>query len=81
MKVLFRPPHPPDLKPCAYDLIPMLKEPFRDIRFQTVPDILQTVGQSVRNVDRTETATGIRRLPRRWQRVVELVAGNYIEGL
>ena len=79
-EVLFHPPHSPDLGPCDYDLIPKLKEPLRDIRFQTVPDILQVVEQSMRNIDRTETATGIRRLPHRWQQVVDN-AGDYIEGL
>ena len=46
-EVLFHPPHSPDLSPCDYDLIPKLKEPLRDIRFQTVPDILRAVGRSV----------------------------------
>ena len=79
-EVLFHPSHSPDLSPCDYDLIPKLKEPLRDIRFQTVPDILWAVGRSVRNIDRTGTATGIRRLLHRWQRVVDN-AGGYIEGL
>ena len=64
-EVLHHPPHSPDFRPCDYDLIPKLKEPLCDIRFQTVPDILQAVGRSVRNIDRTKTATGIRRLPHR----------------
>ena len=77
-KILFPPLHSPDLSPCDYDLIPKLKEPHRDIQFQTVPDILQTVGRSVTNIDRTGTAIGIRCLPHRWQRVVDN-AGDYIE--
>ena len=79
-EVLFHPPHSPDLSPCEYDLIPKLKETLRDIRYKTVPDILQAVGRSVRNIDRTGTATGIWRLPHRWQRVVDN-AGDYVEGL
>ena len=66
-EVLFHPPHSPDISPCDYNLIPKLKEPLHDIRFQTAPDILLAVGRSVRNIDRTGTATGIRRLPHRWQ--------------
>ena len=77
-EVLFQPPHSPDLSPCDYDLIPKLKESLSDIRFQTVPDILRVrvVGRFVRNSDRA----GIRRLPHRWQRVVDN-AGDYIVGL
>ena len=78
-EVVFHPPYLPDLSPCDYDLIPKLKEPLRDIRFQTVPDILRAVGRSLRNIDRTVTATGIRRFLHRWQRVVDN-AGDYIEG-
>ncbi|KAJ4447034.1 hypothetical protein ANN_09022, partial [Periplaneta americana] len=74
-EVLFHPPHSPDLSPCDYDLIPDMKEPLRDVRFRTVPDILQAVGRSIR----TGAATGILRLPHRWQRVVDN-AGYYIEG-
>ena len=77
-KVLFHPPHSPDISPCDYD--PKLKESLRGIRFQTVPDILQAVGRSVKNIDRTGSSTGIRRLPHRWQRVADN-AGDYIEGL
>ena len=79
-EVVFHPPHSPDLSPWDYDLIPKLKEPLRDIQFQTVPDILQAVWQSVRNIDRIGTATGIRRLPHRRQRVIDN-AVEYIEGL
>ncbi|KAJ4437359.1 hypothetical protein ANN_17500 [Periplaneta americana] len=40
-EVLFHPPHSPKLSSCDYDLIPKMKEPLRDVRFRTVPDILQ----------------------------------------
>ncbi|GBL94769.1 hypothetical protein AVEN_244751-1 [Araneus ventricosus] len=33
----------PGLKPCDIDFIPNMKEPFRGIRFRTVPEILQAV--------------------------------------
>ena len=58
----------------------MKKEINKENLFQVVPDVLRAVGRSVRNIDRTGTATGIRRLPHRWQRVVDN-AGDYIEGL
>ena len=53
-----------------------MKEPLRGIRFRTVPEILQAVDRSIRT---TGAATGILRLPPRWQRVVQN-AGDYIEG-
>ncbi|KAJ9574189.1 hypothetical protein L9F63_008445 [Diploptera punctata] len=43
-EVLFHTPHSPDLSPCDYDLIPKMKELLRDIRFQTVLEILLTLG-------------------------------------
>ncbi|KAJ4430000.1 hypothetical protein ANN_22204 [Periplaneta americana] len=46
-------------------------EPLRDVRFRTVPDILQAVGRSIRNANRTGAATRTLRLPHRWQRVVD----------
>ena len=79
-EVLFHPPYSPDLSPCDYDLIPKMKEPLRDVRFWTVPDILQALGRSIRTINRRGAATGIQRLPHRWQRVVDN-AGDYIEGL
>ncbi|KAJ4426325.1 hypothetical protein ANN_27139 [Periplaneta americana] len=41
-EVLLHPPHSPDLSSCDYDLIQKMKEPLRDVRFRTVPDILQS---------------------------------------
>ncbi|KAJ4448075.1 hypothetical protein ANN_10087 [Periplaneta americana] len=70
-EVLFYPPDSPDLSSCDYDLITKMKEPLRDFRFRTVPDILQAVGRSIRNINRTGAPTGILRLPHRWQRVVD----------
>jgi len=56
-----------------------MKEPLRGIRFRTVPEILQAVDRSIRNISTTGAAKGILRLPHRWQRVVHN-AGAYIEG-
>ena len=67
------------LSPCDFDLIPKMKEPFRDIRFRTVPEILQAVDRSIRTINTTGAAKGILRLPHRWQRVVHS-ACDYIEG-
>ncbi|KAJ4433317.1 hypothetical protein ANN_15576 [Periplaneta americana] len=57
-EVLFHPPHSPDLSPRDYDLIPKMKEPLRDFRFRTVPDILQAVGRSIRNITEQEMLQG-----------------------
>ncbi|KAJ4440641.1 hypothetical protein ANN_08788, partial [Periplaneta americana] len=43
-----------------------MKEPLREVRFRTVPDILPAVGRSLRNTNRTGAANGILRLPYRW---------------
>ena len=76
--VLYYPPYSPDLSTCDFDLIPKMKEPLGDIRFRTVPEILQAVDRSIRTI-KTGAAKGILRLPHRWQRVVHN-AGDYIEG-
>ena len=77
--MLYHPPYSPDLSPCDFDLIPKMKEPLRGIRFRTVPAIRQAVDRSIRTINRTGAATGILRLPHRWQRVVHH-AGDYTEG-
>ena len=56
-----------------------LNEPFRGIRFRSVPEILQAVDRSIRTINTTGAAKGILRLPHRWQRIVHN-AGDYIEG-
>ena len=65
--------------PCDFHLIPKMKEPFRGIRFRTVPEILQAVDRSIRTMNTTGAAKVTLRLPHRWQRVVQN-AGDYIEG-
>ncbi|PSN35980.1 hypothetical protein C0J52_14378 [Blattella germanica] len=61
--MLFHPPHSLDLSSCDYNLIPKMKEPLCDMRFRTVPNILQALGRSIRNINRRGAATGIQRLP------------------
>jgi len=56
-----------------------MKELLRGIRFRTVPEILQAVDHSIRNINTTGAANVILRLPHRWQRVLHN-AGDYIEG-
>jgi len=56
-----------------------MKEPLRVIRFRTVPEILQAVDRSIRNINTTGAAKDILRLPHRWQRVVHN-AGDYNKG-
>ena len=67
------------LSPCDFHLIPKMKEPLRDIRFRTVPEILQAVDRSIQTMNTTGAAKCILRLPHRWQRFVHN-AGDYIEG-
>jgi len=56
-----------------------MKEPLRGFRFRTVPEILQVVDRSTRNINTTDAAKSILRLPHRWQRVAHN-AGDYTEG-
>ena len=56
-----------------------MKEPLHDIRFRTVPEILQAVDRSIRTNNTTGAAKGILRLPHHWQRVLHN-AGDYSEG-
>ena len=56
-----------------------MKEPFRGIRFRTVPEILQAVDRSIRTINTTGAAEGILRLPHRWQRIGHN-AGDCSEG-
>ena len=67
------------LSPCDFDLIPKMEEPLRGIRFRTVPEFLQAVDRSIRNINTTGAAKDTLQLPHRWQRVVHN-AGDYIEG-
>ena len=53
------------LRPCDFHLIPKMKEPFRGIRFRTVPEILQAVARSIRTMNTTGAAKGILLLPHR----------------
>ena len=60
-------------------MIPKIKELLSDIRFRTVPEILQAVDRSIRTINTTGAAKSILRLPHRWQQVVHN-AGDYLEG-
>jgi len=47
---------------------------------QTIPDIIDAAGRSVRTINKTGASKGIMRLPHRWERVLHK-DGEYIEGL
>ena len=64
-EVLFHPLYSPNLSLCD-DLIPKMDELLRGNRFRIVPEILQAVDRSMRNIYRTVAATEIR-VPHRWQ--------------
>ena len=78
--MLHHPPYSPEISPCDFDLIPKVKEPQRGRRFKTIPDIIDAVGRSVRTINKTGAAKGIRRILHRWERIQHNV-GEYIEGL
>ncbi|KAJ9576051.1 hypothetical protein L9F63_007151 [Diploptera punctata] len=45
-EVLSHLPHSLELSLCDYDSVTKMKEPLRDIRFQTIPEVLLTLRQS-----------------------------------
>ncbi|KDR12840.1 hypothetical protein L798_13263, partial [Zootermopsis nevadensis] len=77
-EVLHHPPYSPDLSPCDYNLIPKLQQPLRGKRFRTREDISNAVRREMARFGDGE-ADGIRRLPRRWQRILDTL-GDYFGG-
>ena len=54
--------------------------PMRGKRYGTIEDVKQAAERSLRTINRLGSASGIQRLPRRWEHVVNN-GGDYIEGL
>ncbi|KAJ4429283.1 hypothetical protein ANN_26287 [Periplaneta americana] len=53
-------PGRPSVSDEQVQAVAMMKEPLHGIRFQTVPEILQAVDRSIRNINRTGAPTVIR---------------------
>lgn len=79
-EVLPHPPYSPDISPPDFDLFPKLKEPLRGIRYSDLDELHEAMNAEVRRINKNCLATGIRALPRRWERVIES-KGDYFEGM
>ena len=78
--ILPHPPYSPDMSPPDFDLFPKLKEPLRGVRFDDLDALEVEVASQIRRINHGCLATGIRRLPHRWNSVIEK-GGAYIEGM
>ena len=68
-----------DMSPCNNDLFAKVKEPLRDIRYNTRDELIPAKGWSIRNMNKDGRADGVRRLPNIWQKVINK-GSDYIEG-
>ena len=78
-EVLDHPPYSPDISPCDFHLFPLMKEPLRGIRFESVEDINDAVFHGLQELKKKGLNGGIPNLPQRWQSVVDH-KGEYFEG-
>ena len=58
-EVLYHLPKAPDISPCDFDFIPIVKEPLCGRRFKTIPNIIDAVGCSIWTINKTGAAKGI----------------------
>ena len=66
--------------PTQLRSIPKLKKPLRGIRFSDLDELHDAMNAEVRRINKNCLETGIRALPRRWERVIES-KGDYFEGI
>ena len=72
------PPYSPDLAPSDYWLFGEMKRPLRGKRFTAFKDLEREINQWVKGTPPDFYATGIGKLPERWERCRKL-KGEYIE--
>ena len=53
-EVLDHPPYSPDISPCDFHLFPLMKEPLRGIRFESVEDINDAVFHGLQELRRKD---------------------------
>ena len=53
-KVLDHPPYSPDISPCDFHLFPLMKEPLRGIRFESVKDINDAVFHGLQELQKKD---------------------------
>lgn len=74
---LKHPPYSPDLNPCDYDGIARIKRPLKGKRFTNEIELKVAYDEIIREINLKKSATGILKLPKRWEVVIKL-EGEYI---
>ena len=73
------PQYSPDMSPCDYNLFAKVKEPLRGTRYNIRAELIRTIGQPIRNINKDGRTDGVRRLPSIWQKVINK-GSDYLEG-
>jgi transposase len=76
-RILRHPPYSPDLSPPDFDGFARIKRPHKGVRFATEQDLKQAYDNTIYEINRKDSATGISHLPYRWEKVIQL-EGEYI---
>lgn len=79
-KLLPHPPYSPDLAPSDYWLFSALKNPLRGRHYENLAGLASAVTKVVEDTDEEWFAEGLKKLPERWQKCINL-KGDYIEKL
>lgn len=77
-EVLVHPPYSPDLAPSDYHLFGPLKDHLGGTKFDTDEDVRNAVQKWLHTMPETFFSAGIRALPTRWKKCIE-VQGDYVE--
>ena len=68
----------PNLSPCGH--FPMMKEPIRGVRFETVDEITGAVLEQLKTLQKNGLDGDVPRLPHRWQSCMRALR-DYFEGI
>ena len=68
--IVEHPPYSPDMSPCDYCLIAIVKEPLRGNRYNTRDELTRAMEWSIWNVNRDGRVDGVLRLPNIWQKLI-----------
>ena len=58
------------MKPCDNDLFDKVKEALRVTRYNSIDELIHTIGRSKRNINKDGRTNGVRRLPNIWHKVI-----------
>jgi histone-lysine N-methyltransferase SETMAR len=71
-------PYSPDFDPCDFYLFPELKKLLAGKKYKTMAALISAVTQYIKQRSTSWFTAGIQKLPRRWQKCVD-VGGEYFE--